>query len=453
MIDTIVTAVISVFYTNFYSLLKFKWYKDFYYTRDRLCRDNGKSTFEIESYRYNIYKFLYDIDKIEDNYGKIKDEYNNSYFNLLIFFFILVVIFMYFKIYIPSILFIIVMIIFFSVNSIVLNNFKEIDKMLDNENNDFIKYQRVYKILNVFILENSIQNDKMEYINNILNKNDLTLDKILEKNIYTYENTTNTAKIKLLKSKAYKEYDILRYFILDKSSPYFLKFFENIYVKYFDKTTNTISKLDIKYKDNTINFDTIRKLFFDDFIPNVLDKIDSNNPDKYIFDIMKNKIQTLYPNNIDYENLNIFWNKIYGLIVNEISIKNNDSILYDKIMSKLTQIKYNINLTNQKEIYDKLNKNIHKKLNFDILNNDYIRYLDDNKNILFEKNYEFNDLNNLLDSQSNLLYTYLIYIYILGIVILHYLYSWMQDIYYSYIIIGLIFMYVFIFMMYSKFRL
>ena len=107
MIDTIVTAVISVFYTNFYSLLKFKWYKDFYYTRDRLCRDNGKSTFEIESYRYNIHKFLYDIDKIADNYGKIKDEYKNSYFNLLIFFFILVVIFMYFKIYIPSILFII----------------------------------------------------------------------------------------------------------------------------------------------------------------------------------------------------------------------------------------------------------------------------------------------------------------------------------------------------------
>ena len=100
---------------------------------------------------------------------------------------------------------------------------------------------------------------------------------------------------------------------------------------------------------------------------------------------------------------------------------------------------------------EELNKKINslqlkeKEITMNIPKNDYIKYYLDNKDILFDTEYErdvrFKDLTQLLDSYSNYIYAYFIYFIFLFFAFSHYLYITINDIRYIYIMLSIIMLY------------
>lgn len=584
-----------LFFMNFKSMLSFKWNIDYFYLKDRTCSDKKKSKLEIETYRYNTYRFTYNQN---NEYDYLKNTYKTT-FNIFIVYYICLIILLlvlpnflniisdvsdktttfasgvynktttfmskafakknkdnpsasalpaeqeevslgesasqvlegdllgkkndikkknifdnipnpcdgdtasilskvssgisfifkhmapYFTIYI--VILIALGIVFITVNSIIYTNFTNIDKVLSNEDSNFYKYCRVYKILNAIMDISNLKNSKMLYSLDRLNANPKILDEIIENNISSYENESNVTKVQFLKLKYYEELDFVKYLVLDKLSPYYLKYFDNIYIRFPDDSTNQfdiseniyLTEMYTKLRDEDINFGNVNKLFED-----IAETI-KNNTD---YSIAASQITEYIATNASYSTIEKF-NEVSKLIKDIYRIanenKSKESEIYKIITNKLYTIQTLLTDKNYGKMYTKLNSLIHDRLhppketksedstlytkqqsdtyipsssasadNDSFIDKalttpDYVQYFIQNKDILFEYDTSFDDIRNILDYQGNFLYAYIVYFAIIFLIIAHYYYIKINNITYCFIMLGVVFIYFIVLRMYK----
>ncbi|NDG29724.1 hypothetical protein EB118_06480, partial [bacterium] len=90
-------------------------------------------------------------------------------------------------------------IIYTTVNSILLTKFDHINSMISDPNSAIQTYHNTYKILNTIMLLNSFENVILEYNSDKLNEAQETFSVMIEKNIASYINSSNTSKVKQVK--------------------------------------------------------------------------------------------------------------------------------------------------------------------------------------------------------------------------------------------------------------
>jgi hypothetical protein len=100
------------------------------------------------------------------------------------------------------------------------------------------KYFALYKIVGAIIKISNLQESKIEFANDKLNSNELTFDEFLENNIASLERLHNTSRVKNIKLEAYENNDFLKYMVLNRYSPYFNKYFDNVYIRIPLRYTN-----------------------------------------------------------------------------------------------------------------------------------------------------------------------------------------------------------------------
>lgn len=281
-----IIAAILFYLQSFISILNFKWYMDLYYARDKACLKTNWAKYEIETYRYNLYKFmLYPVDS-KESYDYIYETYKNSHFLFISFlgFFLLVclVIIVYFNMsyntddilytYLSYIGLLIMYIVYTTVNSVLLSKFDSMKEMTTQPNNALIIYHNVYTILNALVYINNPSSITAEYANEKLNTVPKTFEDLIESNIATYENISNRAKILQIKNICYDNLDFLKYFTFDKLSAYCMRYFKNAFIKFpeYSELQYDISQnlylTDIYMKhNNTVNYESV-KLEFDNII-------------------------------------------------------------------------------------------------------------------------------------------------------------------------------------------
>ncbi len=257
--SVIILILLSAIIRNFLAVLDFKWYIDYFYTKDQVCTLNKWTKFEVESLEYNLVNFIYDIDG-QKTFKDIKDAYTQSYAILITFMSVILIILIAYLIYVYSsslesltmwvffIWYVIIYITLVTVNSLIFTKFQEMDK----EDSNIDKYHKVYRILNAIINSANIKDDVFEFKFHKLNAVPLTFDQIAERNIASYENLSNTSKIKLIKKEAYKNCDILKYFVFDKYSPYYLKYFDNMYIRILGRPNENLYLTDEHAREEAI---------------------------------------------------------------------------------------------------------------------------------------------------------------------------------------------------------
>lgn len=370
----IVIFIIYQFIINFLNILYFKWYIDYFDIIENMCNKNKRSLkYEIETYRYNLYNFLYSVN--DNNFNKIKIDYYNSFNLLIIMFSLFIICLVTYNIVVPNdidfimkismYITVVILLILFSVGGLLnLKNYETISGMISDKNNDLYTYAVVYKILNAIFYISDFRKDVFNYYNDKID-NDLIFDDILEKNISSTDDLVNIANIKFIKSRDYENLDFLKYISMDKTSPYYFNYFENIYIK----------------------------------LPNQEDLEDK----VYIEKIYKNKL------------------------IDENWKENND--IYNNINSKINEI---------------INK---KTTLFNVEDDDYIKFLINNKDIILnpymEKKY-FNNIITNIHSYSNYIYFYVVFIIIVCMIVLHYLFNYINNITYSFILFGLILIFIYV---------
>lgn len=370
--------LLSIIY-NFYIIIKFKWYIDYFKNLENNCSNITNIKYEYETFRYNLYSFLYDK-KGYDECKKIFELFNTLSITILLIFVIILIFMIYtFSLLIRDIIYynkvyeleylvnpIINIILFIIFNSIFIYIYININKFYKNLNNNLIdknskifKYVAVYNILNIIMSLDYMKkevleyNDNMKYSNDEENSKKYTLDEIIEGNIVNIEDKNNEIFIKNIKNKSYNNNDILKYITLNNSSPYYFNnYFDNIY----------------------ITFDGENKIYLKD----------------------------LYKNNRD----------------------DNKSSIYNNLN----------NYINERFI------NGFNKIVINIEDKDYIKYLIENIQILDDnKDNELNDLMKLIDTFNISLLLYIIVISYIILIIFHFAYIYFQEKYQIYIIYLIVF--------------
>ena len=428
----IILIIFSAIIRNFLAVLDFKWYFDYFFMKDQVCTINKWTKFEIESLQYNLANFIYDIDK-KKTYDNIKDAYTQSYAVLISFFvvffigfivyFICVYMCGYYKhgyelltMFIFFIYYSIIFIILVTVNSLILTKFKD----MKESNGDLKKYYNVYRILNAIINVGNIKDDVLEFKYHKLNAMGMTFDKVAERNIASYENLSNTSKIKLIKKQAYDNCDILKYFVFDKYSPYYLKYFDNIYVRIPSRPNEKLYLSD-EYARNVTIIDVID-------LSKLPNNLSVTPTDKEISDYVNNINNTLKDmkdtNKKDQLHVNMNTIKIQIDDLSKYVTEYNKQIDTKSITTFKTSIESIESTLKPLSVYSKINKEIKNALNnsVSIEKDDYIKYFTDNKDVLFEKP-NVDDIK----YNSNYMYAYFVYFILIFWIISHYLYINMND--------------------------
>jgi len=193
--------------------------------------------------------------------------------------------------------------------TLIKTSYDDINHIITKEYNDIYVYMVIYKILNAIISINDEKDVVFDYINTEL-RNTKTFTQELEYNIASYENLSNTSKIISMKINAFETLDFLKYMVLDRLSPYYYKYFDNIYVKmpgngggdkiyidniYKNKTYKATQKIDAAYKK-------INELIKNKLSKNTIINVPDNDFIKYFID-NKNIILNPYENHKYFVNV------------------------------------------------------------------------------------------------------------------------------------------------------
>lgn len=453
----IIFVGIFLYIFNFTQMLRFNWYIDYFKTHDRTC----KSRYEIERYRYRLYNFLYNIEN--DAYSSIYERYKVTYFMFITYFSIFVFVFTYviyktlvtsYTTFVIYIFFFVIWVVYTTVNGLILDGFNKINDKKVNKDRYLYKYSTVYKILNAIIYISNLKDTTLEYSFDKFNRNE-TLDKIIENNIATYENIDNVAKIKNIKEKSYKELDFVRYVVLDRMSPYYLKYFDNVYIilpEYstatFDNSANIYLEDIFRNRQNTVDFVKTKKLF-----QSINTKIEQGGAKtNHVYNTIYETINEKYPNdtvdkNSYVEKITILYEEIKELFYAESSLEKYNKALFESVKDILEQVHSILNSYNLNNEYNRINELIHECLKeaqnaeqYSLVpNNDYIEYFLDNKDFIFEDERQlYLDFVNEFDNHARYIYAYLVYTVIALFLLLHYMYTHINTVMYPFIVGGIL---------------
>lgn len=302
MIKNILILLIFILINiNLLDLVSIKWNIDYYKKLKDKCIKIKKKIYEIETYRYNIINYIYDIDKknIKKN---IEDRYYLIYsinFYLIILLLIIEIIKLLKKKETNFKLILILFILYYYLNFFIRKNKKQILELKSEENDNF-KYYKIYKILNILLIHNDNYR-KIKY-------KEQNLIEIIKKNISDiYKIESGKIDIELIIEKSENNYDIAKFLMLNDK-----EFIENLYI--YIKTDPKSSEDSMIYIKNIDSNSYVYNIIFDKSLTDKLaiedfkydesiNYIDYFNENKYIllnenFEYEKNKIVELLNNNI-----------------------------------------------------------------------------------------------------------------------------------------------------------
>lgn len=456
-----------ILFNNFANVMQFRWYYDLYKINDSICSHGNVSQLEIETTRYNIFRFFNSLSSEKSKFASILSDFEMSR-NIMLIFFTILIVYLFILCYInkysyssalalPMSLFLFYII----VSSVITADFSKISKEILDPICNVNVYKNTYLILNAIMLLSGIQNDKVEFYHDNFNTYDRTLDDIIESNISSYENISNTSKINQAKITSYDRLDFVKYLTLNRLSNYHLKYFDNIYIRIPDRK-HQLNDMDenIYLKDivdKRVDFEKIRANF--EKISNSLSVLLENELDaQYNRDTVsaiKEHIDTNYPifaqdsdsmgmhksivlfyYNMPFFTENISKNYYYGKKFNiPDNAKKNVlktmklNSIYDitnTIVPLLNEIEFMLENSSYDNLYIRLNKKIEEKVGIyvDVPNNDFIYYLIENQDILFSENFEtqFRDIIGSMKHHCDLSFLYIAFIVFVGIVMMHLIY-------------------------------
>lgn len=404
--------------TDLVPLIELKWYIDYFKMKDKLCDTKSATKFEIESMRYSLCNFLIVDD--EGSYQKIQKSYQSWYYTLLTIMTVILIsiiaLIIYYKSYTAHTALVVITVFLFIymiiINTFILANFKKINVYMNDSNSDIYKYYRAYKILNAIMKISRLQDALLEYNYDKLNEKEETLDIMLEKNIASSENLTNSADIQNIKASAYNDLDFLKYLCFDMLSPYYLKYFDNPYIRMPTKLTK--------------QFDTTENVYLKELYMKH-QKTKENNQSEV--DKLYSKLNTvLTPYKSLYPKLDQFFDskiKVYFIqqIIDEVERSITDDNRKKEFSTfKDTNIKPILDDIEAYEgVYDMINKLIHSELSGHLVSvpdDDYIAYYLNHQDLLFDKT-KTKDIIGLLEYQGNFVFGYIIFWLILFLFVSH----------------------------------
>lgn len=493
IIIILITIFISLLFANFTSLLKFRWNYDYLKLNNLFCSQKGISELEIETSRYNLLRFFNNIKDTTSKYSQIYNEFNITYISLLIYFIILIIVLSYLIYYyqynkISLLILIILFIIYISITSVIKKNFENIDKIIIDNSSDLNIYKSSYYILNAIMLISNIHLDTVDYSDNNLNMYDRTIDKVIENNIASIHNLSNATKINQIKLESYNNFDFVKYLTLDKLSRFYLKYFDDIYLR-ITGTYNEESYIDDKIylKDiisKRINFEKIENNFKQiSTIISLLLESDDNNIPKDIIRPIKDHIDNNYPiviNDNDirdthrtiikfYCNIPFFSESTYekykfGTKINNLNNEKNilKKLKYlqnheiSKIILLLNEIEYMLDNSIYSKYYININNKIRKNISqyISVPNNDYVNFIFENQQKLFDitKYNQITQTFQLMKYHSDLLFAYIFLLILVSIIILHLIFKFINNQYmFITLLVSIIIIYTFIFSIIVKY--
>jgi|UniRef100_A0A6C0JU49 hypothetical protein len=242
----IILLILIVFSLNIISIIKIKWNNSFFKKKENECLIiNKNKIYEYDSYRYNLYNYIFNIDN-ENKFENSTYTYKNTYLGIIILLILVISLLIYSLYYnytTKNLILLVCILIYLScyyyIGKLILKDYDKIELLKNDNTDNLIKYMNVYKILNTLMYFNNLDNvmyEVFEYNTGNI-KNTKILDKILEENIAKIHYTSNEIEIEYIKSKAISNKDYLKYISLDSISPfYFREYFENQYIIISDKT-------------------------------------------------------------------------------------------------------------------------------------------------------------------------------------------------------------------------
>lgn len=456
MIFMLITAIIGTIclIINFVCILDFKWHIDYFISKDAVCNKLRWTAFEIESIHYNFAAFLNG-----DKFKFIKDDFVATYSivtavlgGLLILSTVLLITIATSdnkRLFYILILLLItpMLIIFITVTGKFMTNFEDI-----KTDEDLNAYYNVYKIVSAVMVLSGMKDVELKYALEGLGKD--TLDNILEKNIASYEDVYISSKVKEIKQNAYDKLDFLKYLVFDKYSPYYLPYFDNIYMRHKMAENRFLEDLYLKYdkqKSKPI-----------DYISNITGKFQDiptgklyTGEDQSLKDIeqkFKTNVESLQDTadtsfDIIHKNYNSMKQFLYEM---KTSLASKESALY-------TDAKQQFDRTDVKTMneYVKLNMEIHSMLENSgtklekIADYDYIKYYIDHKDILTTPK-KLDTIFQKIKEQSNYAYMYYVYLSIIFLLVLHYIFNITDRATYIYILGAILITYILFMWVYTQ---
>lgn len=520
MLFMLVAMIIAVicFIINFICVVDFKWHIDYFISKNAVCEKLRWTAFEIESMRYNFASFLKG-----SKFEQIKKDFESTYaiitaaLSILISFAALLVLIVNKKNIVKAansrisenlqpyywILFAAtpILLIYAAVAGKYTTNFKEIQ-----EDGNLSAYYNVYKIVSAVMVLSGMKDVELKYSFEGLGKD--TLDNILEKNIASYEDVHVSSKVKEIKQEAYQKLDFLKYLVFDKYSPYYLPYFDNIYMKYKMSDNRFLEDLYLNYEnamkkegDKPQHFRTNISGQLNDIITELKDDRKTKLYALFGQDKTKDRTQFVYENK-DKDNLyNLVIDKLKETNTNDPKITTIEGYKKDETneTNYITEIKthLNYNKTSLDEIYKdytnisnvlkKMNTAGHSKLqaytntnkyienavfkneyipyiklnseigsllskagvNLDVQEKDYIKYYIEHKDMLTTET-KLDDIFKRIREQSDYIYMYYIYLSLIFLFVLHYVFKTTDAPTYLYSLAGILLAYILFIWIYTQ---
>lgn len=476
-----------LFYFNFISIYNFRLFKDYIKLEENICDASKGPKFEADIKRYKLANFFFK--NFQDlSYFQIQNDFKNSFFVLVSFYSILcIVITIIMRSYILSIYevflaLLIVYITYTTVNSIIVQNFDAITQEKNNEESNIRIYYKLYKILNAFLIVSNIMDcntkdstnegsqmiiqcdskekyqDTFEYMYDRLNYKIRTFDDILSKHISSHYNESNSSKVLTLKNRAIQDLDFAKFLVFDKMSPYYLKYFDNMYIinvsdyDYPDKVylQDIHNKSDIKYSDVHRKIKELNSKISDD-----------ETREEYIH------IKQLIKNfDFDEDNLSVQYSNVLNIISNiDLELSKDKQLqpynpnLYNAVKQDFNTIKTLLLSEKSKEIYQYINKKIKKLLEYDkieVENDDYLQFFFVNKELIINEHDNttkmYVEILNRIDYITDYIYAYIVFIIIICFTIMHYIYVNFGHYQYIAVVAGVISLFTTVMYFYTKFK-
>jgi hypothetical protein len=469
MLATFIIGTICLI-INFICVLDFKWHIDYFVSKNAVCEKLRWTAFEVESIRYNFAAFLKG-----KKFESIQTDFINTYsivtvaLGLLISLAALLLLIQnksklpfgnstieklekqisehvgkYYWIIFATVP---MLIIFITVTSKYKTNFDEIQA--DSSLN---AYYNVYKIVSTVMVLSGMKDVELKYALEGLGKD--TLDNILEKNIASYEEIYISSKVKEIKQEAYKNLDFLKYLVFDKYSPYYLPYFDNIYMRHKMAENRFLEDLYLKYdkkktapiryiSDIQGQFSNNGKLYTgtDQTLKNI-EKDFTNKVNKLNTEITFENIYT------NYNHMKQFLNEMNTALVSNVPKLESDLYTYAKEQFNRTDVK----AMNE---YVNLNMDIRSMLESSgaklegVTDHDYIKYYIEHKEILTSET-KLDDVFKKIKEQSNYAYMYYVYLSIIFLLVSHYIFNITDRSTYIYILGAILITYILFMWVYTQ---